>query len=359
MGQNYDHQSDYLEQYFATERIYYHAIPDDDEPELKLLLRVPAQFSDLYNALEARDDIIMCPDGMQAKDYVLVNLGVETFNPDSASKSLLFDKAGYQARVRTALWPELGVIRPEIEFNLKSKLDNRPQNRKERTVRKEFEAHASTFKGAFELMQRHAGLKQENQIDLSTIDPNSIYVYAIPMSSRAHGGFTHIQRHKGKSYMVQYMPCNDHTAHVSAYGETLMGSDWECEYEARKIGRLRPGHITTAEKKDVIAASEETLRTYLQKIWPDLWLSHRSKMGRAAKLLRKQTGMKEQDALSAWLANEIGVDVFLGNKQSRHFGPRDFIDALAGIAREHLISGQELVRKYIHRDDDAPLLETA
>jgi hypothetical protein len=266
----------------------------------------------------------------------------------------MFEKSGYRARIRTSL----RIDNPcdfdfgrTLELNIKSNHDRKAHEPPRRGARKEYEAHASSFKKSFNAMLAHPSAGIDKKLDFKRFNRKSTFTSLLGLSSRAHGEFAY--RLEDDLY-VREMPSNDHTIYLENYlPQTPYWEDCESEYEGKSVitigpksskGRARK--LSPRQVKDALERAEEELRSYLTSIDPNhLLISHRSKMGRGIKRLARTGGISEAEALERALARRISVPDFLGDTD--RFKERDFSHNLVSIARQHLLTGDDLVKDYI------------
>jgi hypothetical protein len=358
MGTTFDLDGDFLEERFGKDNIHNHDLPRDTETEIKFLHQQDIFFAPLYQALLRHPDVYFCPKGMQGKDNVLVNLGLDTYDPKDPSKTLLFHRNGFQARLRFGLniKSEVPVI-SDIDLNIKSILDNRPAYRLKNPLgRKEFEQEGSSLREAWQRMKQDEGAAADTVLNFADIDPSTVFVQGVAMSSRVHGEFAHfinyINRTRQPDWMLKYLVCNDHTLHVDNYAAHMVAEDFESEDEARKIITSTPQTVGDATKVAIVEASYNELQSYQAALSDKLWEAHRSKLGRTYKAIARSCGYKgrggEEMSMIAALQNGISVDTFLGKEKPLQFQGYDFIDSLTRIARRHLLTGNDLIQDYIH-----------
>ena len=360
---DYDLESGFLKRYFEDRSISYSiiAVPGHHEPEIKII-HPPERFPQLEAAIRARRDIIFCEKGVQSKNGVLVNFDLDTYDPDSDEKTMLIHKAGYQARFRTRLTIDGKTHKfDRMEFNIKSNLTRHTDS----SQRKEYEAHSANYAESFNHMVNHDGVTGDDNLDLHQIDQSSLFIPAIPITSRAHREFGRIMPEYG--CVLRYLSTGDHTVHTDNMVVKL-DEDCESEYEIRDIYILhkerealqRPLEMSDSEIEEMMNNSQTDLKDYLISFSPkDLWNAHKSKVGRAEKALSKARGLKKYKdiAIKNELAKRITVDHFLGKTKHPLLTHEDFnlADRLVTLVNGHLLTSDDLANDYIRSDNHSPL----
>ncbi len=343
MGTAYDPDSGFIAQHFRGRALFSHDIPGDDEPEIKFL-HPPKYFALIQRVLAESPDIILCPHGMQAKDYVLTNLGLDTLDAKNPGDALHMFNHGYQCRMR--LKYQKGGFPSRMELNIKSNLG--PDN-----PRNEYEAPEDTFEKCFLKMTAHEGVRSDGKLDFASVDKKTLFVHTVAATMRAHGEFAHVM--KKHNCVIRYMQCSDQTSYLDPFGG-FAGGDFESELEAMEVFFFTPGIRSDEHLREIIAESQKDLFMRLLALSPDeMWNSRKSKMGRAVKKCARLMGLEPAIAVRGLLGNGISVNHVLGVARHPSFPGYDFAGALARNISEHAMSPEKLMRYIYPVEEDFAL----